>query len=189
MTTNFKILKVVSGIIFSAIGLFLVSDNFIPIDKSKYLVEESKLKVLQGYLISKPYFHKSTGGKGSSNYFVIQLDTYPGLKFQNESIFLRATNWELINAEVKLNDTISIKVLKAEFETNYLKKDSMNIFQKIANYPFDKFQFYSFNFKNKEYMTDLYVAAKNHQQDKLFIQFLLGLGFIGMGIYSFFAKK
>jgi len=42
---------------------------------------------------------------------------------------------------------------------------------------------------NKEYMTDLYKAAKQHQQDNLFVQLLMGLAFGGMSIYCFVTKK
>ena len=189
MTKRFKILRVVSGTIFSCVGLFLTLDNFIPVDKTKYSIAENQLTTLTGYLINEPYYHKSSGGKGSSTYFKIELNTYPGINFQNESVFLKATKWESIKAEVKYHDTVSLKVLKADFERNYLKKDSMSIFQQVVNYPFDKFEFYSFVFKGKEYVSDLYEAAKQKQQDNLFPQFLIGLAFIGMGIYSFFAKK
>ena len=102
---------------------------------------------------------------------------------------LKATQWESIKAEVKYHDTVKVKVLKSEFETNYLKRDSMTVLQKIVNYPFDKFKFYSFKFRDKEYVTDLYEAAKQHQQDNLVPQFIIGLAFIGMGIYCFVTKK
>ena len=163
--------------------------NFFPVDKSKYLVSEKNLITLTGYLINDPYYHKSTGGKGSSNYFKIELDTYPGVDFKNGSIFLKATQWKSIKAEVKYHDTVTIKVLKSDFEKKYLKRDSMSILQIIAYYPFHKFSFYSFRFRNKEYVTDLYEAAKQHQQDGLFPQLIIGLVFVGMGIYSFVAKK
>jgi len=188
MTTSFKILKIVSGSTCLYIGLFLIIDNF-TIDKSKYSVADKDLITLTGYLINDPYYHKSTGGKGSSTYLKIELNTYPGLAFQNGSEFLKATQWESIKAEVKYHDTVFIKVLKSDFEKKYLKRDSLTMLQQIAYYPFHKFSFYSFRFRNKEYMTDLYKAAKQHQQDKLFIQLLGGLAFVGMGIYFFVAKK
>ncbi len=189
MTRRFKILRIVSGTIFSALGLFLTMDNFLPINKAKYNTPDNDLMTLTGYLINDPYYHKSSGGKGSSTYFKIELNTYPGVDFQNESIFLKATQWESIKAEVKYHDTVKVKVLKSEFETNYLKRDSMTVLQKIVNYPFDKFKFYSFKFRDKEYVTDLYEAAKQHQQDNLVPQFIIGLAFIGMGIYCFVTKK
>jgi len=189
MTRRFKILRIVSGTIFSCIGLFLTLDNFLPINKSKYYIADKDLMTLTGYLINDPYYHKSSGGKGSSTYFKIELNAYPGVDFQNESVFLKATRWESIKAEVKYHDTVNIKVLKLDFERKYLNRDSMTVFQQIANYPFHKFEFYSFKFRDKEYVTDLYEAAKQHQQDNLFPQFIIGLAFVGMGIYSFVAKK
>jgi hypothetical protein len=104
-------------------------------------------------------------------------------------VFLKATKWESIKAKVKYHDTVAIKVLKSDFERKYLNRDSMTVLQQIANYPFHKFEFYSFRFRGKEYVTDLYEAAKQHQQDNLFPQFIIGLVFIGIGIYSFVTKK
>ena len=188
MTTSFKLLKIVSGSICLCIGLFLIIDN-LTIDKSKYSVADKDLMTLTGYLISDPYYHQSTGGKGSSTYLKIELSTYPGLVFQNAGAFLKATEWEFIIAEVKYHDTVNIKVLKSEFEKKYLKRDSLTMLQQIAYYPFHKFSFYSFKFRDKEYMTDLYKAAKQDQQDNLFIRALMGVIFFGWSIYFFVAKK
>lgn len=74
MTRRFKILKIISGTIFSALGLFLTMDNFLPINKAKYNTPENDLMTLTGYLINDPYYHKSSGGKGSSTYFKIELN-------------------------------------------------------------------------------------------------------------------
>lgn len=91
--------------------------------------------------------------------------------------------------DVKYHDTVSLKVLKSKFEKNYINLDSMNLLQKIAAYPFHKFQFYSFKFKEKEYMSNLYETTKDHKRENSFFKFLFGLMFFGMGIYSFKAKK
>ncbi len=188
MTKRFKILRIVSGTVCSCIGLFLIIDNFLPVDKSKYKVPEKDLVTLTGYLINDPAYHKSSGN-GSSTNFKIELNTYPGVDFQNESIFLKATQWEKIKTDVKYNDTVIIKVLKSDFDNKYIKRDSMSFFGKIANIPLRKFEFYSFKFEGKEYVSDLYEAAKQHQQDNRFAQSIMGLVFVGMGIYSFVAKK
>jgi hypothetical protein len=189
MSKRFKILRIVAGTILSGIGLFLTADNFLPVNKATYIKNESQLIALTGPLINDPYYHESSGGKGSASYFEIELNNYPDLTFKNESIFLKATDWQLIKSDVKKHDTVVIKVLKTDFEKYYLQKDSLNVVQQIAYYPLDKFSFYSFRFKNKEYVSNLFEAAEKHKRDNLFPQFLIGLAFIGMGIYSFMAKK
>lgn len=189
MTRNFKILKLVIGTIFSCVGLFLTLDCLIPVNKSNYSIREDQLMTITGYLINDPYFSRSSGGKGSSTHLLIELNTYPGVRFQNEGVFLIATDWKSIKADVKYHDTVFLKVLKSDFEYYYLKKDSLSVFQQIANYPLDKFEFYSFRFKEKEYVSDLYEAAVKKQQNNLIPQFLLGLAFIGMGIHTYRAKK
>lgn len=188
MTKRFKLLRIVSGTIFSCIGLFLLIDNILPIDKSKYNIPEKDLIPLTGYLINEPKYRKSSG-KGSSTNFKIELDTYPGVVFQNESVFLKATEWEKIIADVKYHDTVIIKVLKSDFDIKYIKRDSLSVFRQIANMPLDKFEFYSFKFKDKEYVSDLLEAAKQHQQDNRLASFIMSLVFIGMGIFSFTTKK
>lgn len=189
MTRRFKILKIVSGTIFSSVGLFLILDNFIPVNKCKYSIPEDNLTTVTGYLIKEPYYHKSSGGKGSSTYFQVELNTYPDISFRNEGVFLKATSWKAIKDEVKYNDTVWLKVLKTEFEKKIIKKNSLNIFQHIANSPIDKIEFYSFRFRDKECMSSLYEAAIQMQRDNLFPKFLFGLVFTGMGLYSFLAKK
>ncbi len=187
MTRNFKIVRIVVGTLLSCLGGFLILNNFIPVSKSKYSIKQNQLLTLTGYLSNDPSYYR--GGKANTEHFLVELNTYPGVNFQNEAIFLTATDWESIQAEVKYHDTVSLKVLKAAFERNYVNRHSMSFFQRIANSPIEKFDFYSFKFKDKEYVSDLYEAAKRDQHDNTFTRFLIGLVFAGMGIYSFTAKK
>jgi hypothetical protein len=185
MTKNFKILRVVLGTICTCIGLCAIFFRFIPVDKSQYQVPENDLMTLTGYLIRAPKkFIES-----SSSYFIIELNTYPGADFQNRNIFLEATEWKKIIAEVKYHDTVSIKVLKSDFEKKYIKRDSMSFIEKVANLPYDKFEFYSFKFRDKEYVLDLYETAKQNRQDNKLTSSIIGFFFIGMGLYSYRAKK
>ena len=105
-------------------------DNFLTVDKSKYHIPEKDLITLTGYLINDPKYHKSSG-KGSSTNFKIELNTYPGVDFQNESVFLKATEWEKIKTDVKYHDTIIIKVLKSDFDKKYIRRDSMSVLEKL----------------------------------------------------------
>ena len=109
--------------------------------------------------------------------------------FKMKVFFLKATEWEKIKTDVKYHDTIIIKVLKSDFDKKYIRRDSMSVFGKIANMPLDKFEFYSFKFRDKEYVSDLYEAANQHQQDNQFALSIMGFVFIGMGIFSFTTKK
>jgi hypothetical protein len=188
MTRKFKIIKTAAGTVFCCLGLFLLIYFLSPADKSQYIPGDSQLTTLTSYLISDPYYNEGRG-KGNSTRFEIKLSGYPGINFQNESVFLRATEWKSIMADVRSGDTVSIKVLKSDFEKLYIKRDSMTFFQQFANHPYNRFAFYSFKFKNKEYVSDLYEAAKNDNNDHLFSRIIMGLAVIGMGLYCFVAKK
>jgi hypothetical protein len=185
MTKRFKILRAVSGTICACIGLCIIFFRFIPVDKSEYQIPEKDLMTLTGFLIRAPKYVVES----KSSYFVIELNTYPGADFKNGNIFLEATEWKKIIADVKSLDTVFIKVAKSVFEKNYIKRDSMSFIEKVANMSSKSFAFYSFRFRDKEYVLDLYETAKQSRQNNKFASSIIGLVFIGMGLYFYTAKK
>ncbi len=187
MTRKFKIIKTAAGTVLCGIGIYLIVYFFSSAYTAQYVLNDKQLTTLTGYLISTPYYHEASGR--TSSYFEIKLDAYPGISFRNESVFLDATRWKSVMADIKYGDTVFIKVHAGDFEKLYLKRDEMNFFQQLANHPVNNFSFYSLKFKNKEYVSDLYRAAKNEMNDHLFSRTLLSVMFIAMGIYCFVAKK
>ncbi len=188
MTRKFIIFKTAAGTFFCLLGVIL-GINFISTpDKSEYLPGDEKLTTLTGYLTMEPQYQAGSG-KNQSACFEIKLSGYPGVNFRNGGVYLRATQWKSAMTEIKTDDTVSIKVLKSDFEKLYLKRDEMGFFQQLANHPLDNFEFYSLKHKGKEYVTDLYSAALNDQNDNLFGRIMIAMGAFVFGIYCFVAKK
>jgi len=187
MTKKYRILRVSGLILFSSLGAYLIGTCVFPVDKSKYILPEDKLLTVAGAFTAGERKDVSAG-RGTSRVFEVNLTTYPGVKFINSGIFLRATDWKAIQSTIKYPDTVELKVLRSDFE-KYLNRESLTIFQKIAAYPNNKFKFYSFRFKNKEYVSDLYEAAKDHQSDNMVPNFIAGLVSLLIGLYSYFSKK
>jgi hypothetical protein len=188
MTGKLKILKFVFGSIFSFVGLFLVYNANTSVDKNEYEKNESELEAITTKLLLKPYYKKRRGKSGTTS-LKLYLDGYPRISFENEYEFLKATDFENAVREMNEGNTVSVKVLKSDYEERYIKGESISDFQKIANPELGKLRFYSLVFKEKEYVNNLFEVAKTHKADKQLLQSFFGLLFIGFGIFSFVTKK
>jgi hypothetical protein len=188
MTVQLKILKIVCGSIFSLVGLFLIYDANTPVDKNEYDKNESELTTIKTTLLLKPYY-KKRGGKSGSSSLKLYLDGYPRINIENENDFLKATDFENAVKELNEGDTVSIKVLKTDYEERYIKEESISDLRKIANPGLGRLRFYSLVSNGKEYVNNLLEVAKTQKADKQLLQSFFGLIFIGMGIYFFVTKK
>ena len=158
-----------------------------PIDKSEYEKSDEDLMFLTNYLINEPEYQKGTGK--NRTFLRLELNGYPGVSFENEDEFLQATSWQSVLKDIKYHDTVSIRVLKNKFQKFYLNKDSLSVFEKIINYPSDRFEFYSLRYKDKEYVNNLFDTAKSYKNERATGRFIMGLIFIGIGIYILIARK
>jgi hypothetical protein len=187
MTRRFRIFKNTIGAILIFIGLYVIADIYIPIDNTKYERKDEELLTLTNYLINDPKYQKDTGK--SRTFIRLELNSFPGANFENEYEYLHATSWTSALQDIKYHDTITIKVLKSKFEKFYLHRDSLSIFEQIIYHPIDRFEFYSLRYKDKEYLNNLSQAAKEYNEERSVSRFVIGLMFIGMGVFSLFAKK
>lgn len=187
MTKRFKIFKNTIGAVLILLGILIISNIYKPIDDSEYEPRDEDLLTLTNYLIEDPKYQKGTGR--SRTFFKLTLNSYPGANFENEYEFLQATSWTSALSSINYHDTVTIKVLKRKFEKFYLHKDSLSFFEQLLFYPTDRFEFFSLRCKEKEYINDLLQAAKAYKNERSVSSFVIGLMFIGMGVYSLLAKK
>lgn len=134
-------------------------------DKSTNIIEDQYVTVT-GQLMGDPYYHTARETKKIGEILKVELNTYPGISFENEGYDLLGTDWQAIRAEVKYPDTVALKVLKSEYEKNRLQNDSMALYHEVYKYPVDKFRFYSFKCRNKEYVTNNYGTTINLPKGK-----------------------
>jgi hypothetical protein len=186
INSNKKNIRLSIGIAICLIGIIIFYLNFRPVRKIDYNIAEEKLLTLTNYLSDDPTYIK--GSKHIREGFRLQLNGYPGIYFENHGVLLAATEWGEFNTQVKYRDTISIKVIKKDFEKYYLYRDSLSPIQKLTNHN-DSYNFYSLVFKNKEYVTDIYEAAKDVRNDSLMPSFIVGITIILIGCYIIFYKK
>jgi hypothetical protein len=163
------ILKIV-GALFFIIGMTLLINAIMPINKSEYAPEEKELLPIRNHLINPPKILLS-GGKASSRYILIEMNGYPGATFKNEHIFLKATNWEAAIKDIKYTDTITLKVSKKAFEETYIKKKKSS-----------KYSFYSLVFNGKEYVSNIYDTAKKDRKEGMIPRICICLVLITIGI-------
>ena len=187
MTKRFKLFKSIIGTILILIGLLVIGNIYLPINSNEYVNRNEDLLTLRNYLINDPIYQKGTGK--SRTFFGLVLNGYPGANFQNEYEYLQATDWTSAVKDIKYQDTVTIKVLKNNFEKFYLNRNSLSFFQQIIYHPIDRFEFYSLEYNGKEYVNNLFQSAKDYKEERNVISFVIGLMFIGTGIYSLFAKK
>jgi hypothetical protein len=158
---------------------------FLPVRKMRYAVDKTRLMTLTGYLADDPAYH--IGGRNPN--FQILLHTYPGIFFKNSDILLDATDRVSIKRDIKYHDTVEIKVMREEFEKYYIKRDSMNVWQKAATLRYDHFSFYSLRFRNKEYIRDLYETAKREKRENRQMNIGYAIVFFLLGLYFLNKRK
>jgi hypothetical protein len=170
------------------LGLYLLVGNFIPVNADKYRKHDSKLTTLTAYLINPPQYFKQKGKNGRT-FLRLELDQIVGVLFENENEFLDATDWEAVLSEINYHDTVTIKVLKERFDRFYVNKSSLSEFEKVINHPIERFSFYSLQFRGKEYVHDIYEAAKKRHKDNLVLSSIVYLSIIGAGAWTIKAKS
>lgn len=169
------------GLIF--IGVYILIDGFIPVNPKKYNKPDSEFSELTAYLINTPKYIER-GGKTSSKFLRLELDSYSGAFFDNEGEFLDAMNWKNVMDDIKYHDTVTIKVLKYEFDKYYLNRNSLPLFKRFFNSS-GRFNFYSLKFKGKEYVKDIYEAAESRRKRNIIYRVLIGGLIIFCGTYFF----
>ena len=184
--TGSKIFKIVIGI--GVIALGVIISQVLPPTKSDYYKPDSQLLTLTSILIDPPVYLKQPKKTSGKYALRLNLAAYPGVYFDNEHEFLKATDMQQFLRNAKLFDTVSIKVSKQEFTKYYLKRDSLSTFQKFAH-PQTSYPFYSLIFENKEYVGDIYLAALKERDDKIVSRVVIGMLFmLGGLLIVFFAK-
>lgn len=178
---NQKIKKII-GLALIVSGLSLVVYSFTPVKKQKYSKSDQELTSLTAYLINPPQYLRS-GGKNSREFLRLELDGYVRAYFENDSEFLDATDWRAVLKEIKYHDTVTIKVLKKRFDRFYVNQNSLSSFEKIIYHPTERFNYYSLQFKGKEYIHDIYEAAEKLRKRTLIIRIVVSILLIYLGIY------
>ena len=174
-----RVIPVTGGVLI-IVGLYLLISNFIPIKSNKYRKQDSELTVLTAYLINPPKYFKRVG-KNDRTFLRLELDQLIGAYFENEDEFLEATDWKAVLKEIKYHDTVTIRVLKDQFEKEYLQRSSLSPFQMVINHPSDRFSFYSLQCRGKEYIGDIYEAARLRRKRHQLLFAVVYVFIIGVG--------
>jgi hypothetical protein len=182
-----KIMQVIGiGLIIG--GSFLLIWSFIPINPGKYRKPDSELRVLTSYLINPPKYFKRVG-KENRTFLRLELDQLIGAYFENEDEFLEATDWQAVLKEIKYHDTVTIRVLKDQFEKNYQQRSSLSPFELAINHPSYRFSFYSLQCRGKEYVGDIYKIARQRRKHNQFLFTVVYVLITGAGVGLTFIRK
>jgi hypothetical protein len=184
----FKKIKPFLGPGLIVLGLYILIENFIPLNRNKYQKAENEFTSLTAYLINPPQYIKHNGKNGGP-FLRLQLDEIVGVKFDNAAEFLEATNWQEVLEDIRYHDTVTIKVLKDLFEKYYINKSSLSEFDKVISHPVDRFNFYSLRFKGKEYVRDIYEVAEQRRKNNIIRWSIVSLLIIAAGIWTIRARN
>lgn len=133
------------------LGLTGICSPFYYYRVSTYIKDDKDLTTLTAYLINHPKYLTSGSGKSSRKILRLQLDGYPGVSFDNDDVLLGITEYKSVLNDIKSHDTVTITVLKNDFENGYLQRESYSPSEKIFKTK-DHFNFYSLIFKNRNYV-------------------------------------
>jgi len=178
---NQKIKKII-GLAVIVSGLSFSVHSFTPVKKQKYSKSDKELTALTAYLINPPQYYKG-GGRNSRAFLRLELDGYVRAYFENDDVFLEATDWKAVLKEIKYHDTVTIKVLKKRFDKFYVNQNSLSSFEKIILHPTERFNFYSLQFKGKEYIQDIYQAAEKLRKRNLVLTTIICILIILIGVH------
>lgn len=165
-------------------GLFLfLSFNFYYLNKEA--INYHDLQTITGVITNKAEIHVGSKGSGSIN---INLRSYPSFNFYISGNSLNATNTSSYIENVKIGDTLTIEILKDEYQKKLTKEIPLSFWDKSINYSFisvyglrDKntsflhFNDYIFELKNDRALVPLF----------LWVFAIVGLFMIGGGFYLF----
>jgi hypothetical protein len=171
------------------IGAFLISYPFFFFDSSEYNPSNKNLVSLKSYLVTDPIYVREPGGTKSSGTYAIRirLEGYPAILFDNDGMFLEATDYKAILKHVKSGDTVTVKVLKDELSKYGQPTIPQSISEKFSIPP--HLNFYSLNFKGREYVIDLEDKAKDQNRRFKFPCLFFGFLFCAFGIRYIIFKR
>jgi len=132
------------------LGVFAIIQPFYKYHSSQYEKYETDYMTLSGRLINNPHYW-TTSGKQSKTILRLELDSYPGAHFDNDYEVLDATDYQAVLSDIKFNDSVTIKVLKNDFENGFLKRNNYSPLQRVFSAKYN-FRFYFLEFNGKEYV-------------------------------------
>ena len=162
-------------------GLFLYAA------KHFYTTKDNGIKYSDIYAITDAIINKAEieiGSKGSRS-IRIKLKSYPLFNFDIAGISYYATNSSDYVANVKIGDTLSLDILKDEYQMKLSKEIPLVFWDKSVNYSF--ISVYGLRDKNNTYLTvsDYNNDYKSDTPIVIWLFGLAGLFMLGGGIYHF----
>lgn len=176
---NFSFFFLFFGLLFLGMGLNFYLRIDAPFPKKPY--------VTLNQIITSEVKTKREGK--SSRSFQLRFNDYPEFNFNIKGNYFRAMYVDDFLAEVQRGDTITVRILKDDFEKKLAKTKPLTFWDKSINY-YD-IPIASVSHGNKDYLTlaDVAVEKNSGRESNAWTLGIFGSVLFGVGLFIYFKRK